>query len=216
MFEKSGHIYSNASVKLREVAARSKFKIEQTEQNQKKYVELEEQIDRCKVMVDSMNSVMSKVKPWISDLQEYNDIKKRDSLLAINSALSVANFVVPSSMKGIQFKIEGNEAWLENAFGTDADRSEGSGYKGAVSVYLRNIVLKANPNLLQFLYLDEPLSKLSTESSAVFSTYVPLLAENMQIVWIEHKGEVFSSVEDKVVYRFHKGDNGYVTVLKEV
>lgn len=215
MPEEYGNIYSTQCAQLREIAARSKIRIETTEENRKKFTSLEEQIKVNQDTVATMTSIMAMLKPWISDLEEYNAQKKRDALLAINSALSVANFVVPASMKGIQFKIEGKEAWLENEDGLDADRLEGSGYKGTVSVYLRNVVLRANPDLLQFMLLDEPLAKLSVESSAIFSTYVPLLAENMQIIWIEHKKEVFANTPNKYVYTFNVNDSGYTTVLRE-
>lgn len=210
-----GNIYSAQCVTLRDIASKCNLKIEQTKANQKKYTSLETQIDTNTALVTSMELVINKVKPWMDDILDYNAHKKQDSLLAINSALSVANFIVPSSMNGIRFRIEGKEAWLENADGLDADRLEGSGYKGVVSVYLRNVVLRANADLLQFLILDEPLAKLSPESSAILSTYLPLLAENMQIIWIEHKKEVFASVENKVIYSFYKDDNDCTIALKE-
>lgn len=215
MLGESGHIYSSQCIKLRDIASQCKLKIKQTQENQQSFQSLEGQIETYTQMVDSMTYLMGKIKPWMSDLEDYNAKKKADSLLAINSALSVANFVVPSSMKGIRFRIEGKEAWLENEAGMDADRLEGSGYKGTVSVYLRNVVLKANPSLLQFMILDEPLAKLSPESSAIFSTYIPILAENMQIIWIEHKKEVFSSVDNKSLYSFFKDDMGHTIALKE-
>lgn len=210
-----GNIYSTQCAKLREVAARSKVRIETTQENQQKYTSLSEQIELNQANIKTMTAIMGMVKPWISDLEEYNAAKKADALKAINSALAVASFVVPASMKGIRFKIEGREAWLENEKGMDVDRIEGSGYKGTVSVYLRNIVLRANPDLLQFMILDEPLSKLHVESAAIFSTYVPLLAENMQIIWIEHKKEVFENTPNKYVYTFHVNDDNYTTVLRE-
>lgn len=212
----TGYLYSAQSLKMRDIAAQSELKIKQTRENKERFMSLESQIESDSAIIEQMNFLLTKIKPWLRDLQDYNAQKKKDSLLAINSALSVANFVVPSSMKGIRFKIEGKEAWLENERGMDADRLEGSGYKATVSTYLRNVVLRANPALLQFMILDEPLAKLSPESSAVFSTYIPLLAENMQLVWIEHKKEVFASVENKVVYNFFKNDMGHTMVIKEV
>lgn len=215
MSEEYGNIYSTECLGYRDTASRCRLKIEQTRENQSRFTALEAQIDNYTALADSMTLLIGTIKPWMTDLLEYNAQKKKDSLLSINSALSVANFVVPSSMKGIKFKIEGKEAWLENEEGMDADRLEGSGYKGTVSVYLRNVVLRANPALLQFMILDEPLAKLSPESSAIFSTYIPLLAENMQIIWVEHKKEVFSNVENKVVYTFFKDDKEHTLALKE-
>lgn len=210
-----GSIYSSQCMKLREIAATSKVKMEQTEENKKRFNSLNSQIENYQSVISSLTQVIAKVKPWIADIEEYNAQRKKDALISINSALSVANFVVPASMKGIHFEIDGREAWLENSDGMDADRLEGSGYKGTVSVYLRNAVLRSNPELLQFMLLDEPLSKLSVESSAILSTYVPLLVDNMQIIWIEHKKEVFANVDKKTVYNFFKDDNGFTMAIRE-
>lgn len=210
-----GYVYSNQCLMLRDRAAQCKARIDQTRQNREKAHSLERQVTENQYLVDAMDELRVNIKPWMDDLLEYNAQKKKESLLSINTALSVANFIVPSSMKGIQFKIEGKEAWLENADGMDVDRLEGSGYKGVVSAYLRNVVLRANPNLSQFIVFDEPLAKLSPENSVGFSTYLPILAEGMQLIWIEQKREVFANMDNKVVYNFFKDDNGHTLALKE-
>lgn len=215
MPEQSGYIYSSQCMRLRDLAAQCDLKIKQTKENQESFRNLTAQIEQYTKLSGSMTAVMAKIKPWMESLQRYNAQKKTESLLSINSALSVASLVVPSSMKGIKFVIDGGEAWLENEEGMDVEGVEGSGYKGVVSTYLRTIILKANTNVLQFLLLDEPLSKLATENSATFSTYIPILAEGMQIIWIEHKREVFSGLENKVVYNFFKDDRGCTLALKE-
>lgn len=210
-----GYIYSHECMMLREAAARCKERIRQTEDNKQKAVSLDNQIEENSILAMDMDSVRQKVKPWLDDLLEYNAQKKRESLTSINTALSVANFIVPSSMKGMKFRIEGKEAWIENSEGIDVDGVEGSGYKGVVSTYLRTTVLRANPDLLQFIVFDEPLAKLSTENSVEFSTYLPLLAENMQLIWIEQKKEVFANMENKVIYKFFKDDSEHTLALKE-
>ena len=213
---KYGYIYSDECVKLNKLATRYEVQIEETKKNQTKAHSLTERIKESQTLADGMGEVKTLIKPWMDDLLEYNAQKKKESLLAINTVLSVANFIVPSSMKGIRFKIEGKEAWIENEAGMDVHRTEGSGYKGVVSAYLRSVVLKSNPDLLQFILFDEPLAKLSVENSVTFSNYLPLLAENMQLIWIEQKKEVFANVENKTVYTFFKDDDGHTLALKEI
>lgn len=123
-----------------------------------------------------MEQVLQKIKPWMIDLLEYNAQKKKDALVAINTALSVANYIVPSSMSGIKFRIEGKEAWLENSAGVDVDRVEGSGYKGVVSVYLRDVIVRSNPSILQFMILDEPLSKLAVRERSYLIDICPVIS----------------------------------------
>ena len=212
----SGYIYSDECVKLRKLAALYEVRIDETIKNREKARSLDSQIRDNESVVNGLEEVRRRIKPWMDDLLEYNAQKKKEALLSINTALSVANFIVPSSMKGIRFKIEGKEAWIENEEGMDVHRTEGSGYKGVVSAYLRSVVLKSNPDLMQFIIFDEPLAKLSTENSVTFSNYLPLLAENMQLIWIEQKKEVFANVDNKTVYTFFKDDSGHTLALKEM
>lgn len=216
MSGESGYIYSDECVKLHKLAATYEVRIEETLRNKDKAHSLDAQIEENGRLVEGLEIVRRRIKPWMDDLLEYNAQKKKEALLSINTALSVANFIVPSSMKGIRFKIEGKEAWIENEAGMDVHRTEGSGYKGVVSAYLRSVVLKSNPDLLQFIIFDEPLAKLSTENSVTFSNYLPILAENMQLIWIEQKKEVFANVDNKVVYTFFKDDTGHTLALKEM
>ena len=149
MLGESGNSYSAQCLAYRQIAAQCDLKVQQTKENQKKFLSLEAQIETYSGLVDSMEQVLQKIKPWMVDLLEYNAQKKKDALVAINTALSVANYIVPSSMSGIKFRVEGKEAWLENSAGVDVDRVEGSGYKGVVSVYLRDVIVRSNPSILR-------------------------------------------------------------------
>lgn len=113
MLGESGNSYSAQCLAYRQIAAQCDLKVQQTKENQKKFLSLEAQIETYSGLVDSMEQVLQKIKPWMIDLLEYNAQKKKDALVAINTALSVANYIVPSSMSGIKFRIEGKEAWLE-------------------------------------------------------------------------------------------------------
>ena len=99
MPQEYGNIYSTECLGYRDTASRCRLKIEQTRENQSRFTALETQIENYTALADSMTLLIGTIKPWLNDLLEYNAQKKKDSLLSINSALSVANFVVPSSMK---------------------------------------------------------------------------------------------------------------------
>lgn len=218
MHGKSGYIYSDKSIELLQIASKCDLKISQTIEDQKKFTSLEAQITDNASMIQLMNTCLGRIKPWIKDLRNYNAQKRKDALYNINSALAVAKAVVPAAMTDVTLKMVENEAWLETSGGLLVDKAEGSGYKGVVSPYLRAIVLRACHQFMQFMILDEPLAKLSPESSATLSTYMPLLVSDMQVIWIEQKPEAFIGIQDKTVYQFFKDDihGTIVTKLEDV
>ena len=103
------------------------------------------------------------------------------------SAMRAAAFIVPSCDDTIIPRCEDGEAWFETQDGIDVSRLEGSGFRSILSVLMRAVVLRANPQFLQTLVLDEIFAKLSVENSATLSSYLPILAQDMQIISIEQK-----------------------------
>lgn len=141
-----------------------------------------------------------KIKSTISDIAEYLGEKKRVGNMAVNAALLSARNVVPDSMEGIHLVVDGNEAWLESNDGMLMERMEGGGYRATCSLFMRKVALSSAPNTLQLLILDELLAKLSPESSAIVSQYLPILAQDCQMIIIEQKAEVYSQINCK---RYH-------------
>lgn len=141
-----------------------------------------------------------KLRHCIQDIVDYLGEKKKSGNMAINAALLSARNVVPDSMEGIRLIVDGDEAWLESAEGLLMERMEGGGYRATCSLFMRKVALASSQTTMQFLILDELLAKLSPESSAVVSQYLPILAQDCQIIIIEQKNEVYSQLDCK---RYH-------------
>lgn len=205
--------YSDICRLMRDEISKCDLRITQTEENTKRLSRTEgirissiNSVKYCEIVIDSL-------KPLIADTQDFITDKREDSKAALANALRLAGEIIPDSMRGIEFKMLGDEAWLETPDGAYADRAEGSGYKGTSSVFLRSVVMGANPSIIQTMMLDEPLSKVSTEHSAQLSTYLPIMAQRQQVILIEQKKEVFANI-DCPKYGFFKSEN-FTTVVKE-
>ena len=136
----------------------------------------------------------AKLKHCIADIVDYLGEKKKSGNMAVNAALLSARNVVPDSMEGIHLIVDGDEAWLESNEGLLMERMEGGGYRATCSLFMRKIALSSAPETMQFMILDELLAKLSQESSATLSQYLPILARDSQIIVIEQKSEVYSQL----------------------
>lgn len=154
------------------------------------------------------------VKPLLAGTQEYIDAKKKESMNNINNALRLAGEIIKDSAEGIFFQLDGDEAWLSTRDGLEVDMTEGGGYRQISSTFIRSAVLSASPHNLKTMLLDEMFATVSVQNSSVLSLYLNVMCQDMQVISIEQKPQVYSNV-DATVYTFNKvGDYTEVTSKK--
>lgn len=198
-------MYSEIVRQLKDEAARCDYRITETLNNQKKLERLNQGIDNYNANIQRCIDTVDGMKPVIETLQKYLADKAKDSLYNINRAIALASDVIPDSMKGVKFNMEADKAWLE-VRGCDVDGIEGSGYKGVTSMFIQATLVQQNPNILQTVLFDEPLSKVSPDNSTALSACLPYLCKDMQIILIEQKKEVYANF-DHVEYKFFKDED---------
>lgn len=202
---------SNSIAKLKERAVMADLRVRQTSENSSKKEEQAKAI-RIYTILQKRLDVASKVyAEVIKAIQEYLDNKQKDSSTAITSAIRTAIQIVPDCDPNISLQCVDGEAWIGTPDGIEVDRLDGSGFRSTLSVLLREIVLRFNPQSLQTMVLDEVFSKLHAENSATLSAYLPILAQTMQIISIEQKPEVFANTPH-IAYEFKL--DGDVTVVR--
>lgn len=199
-------MYTEIVRQLKDEAARCEYRINESMENQKKQERLTQTIDSCTGNVQRCKEAIEGMKPVISSIQDYLATKAKDGVHSINQAIALAGDVIPDSIKGIKFNIEDDKAWLEVS-GCDVDGLEGSGFKGASSMFIQSTLVKQNPDILQTVIFDEPLAKVSSDNSTAISACLPFLCKDMQIILIEQKKEVYANF-DHIEYKFFKDENG--------
>lgn len=199
-------MYEEIVKSLRDESARCAYRISVSQENQRKLENFERTIDSCSSNVQRCSDVIEGIKPVLAATQDYITEKSKNGLLSINRALALAGDVIPDSIRGVQFKQESGKAWLE-VDGRDVDSMEGSGYKGASSMFIQAMLVKQNPNILQTIIFDEPLAKVSTDNSVAVSACLPYLCKDLQVILIEQKKEVYANFEHDE-YKFFKDENG--------
>lgn len=199
---------------LRKRAQEATFRIQTTEANMNNRLTQEKTMRNCSVAVKNLEAGIREYRGLIQALTSYLDERRQQGHTAIMSAMQAAAYIVPSCDGTILPKVEDGEAWFETQDGIDVSRLEGGGYRSILSVLMRAVVLRANTNCLQTLVLDELFAKLSVENSVTLSGYLPILAQDMQIISIEQKPEVFAKTPH-VSYRFYL-DGDHTKVQREV
>lgn len=198
---------------LRRRAQEAAFRVKQTRENTTKRAEQEKIMTQCGIAIQRLDKGIAAYAALLDAITNYTDERRKDSTTAILSAMRAAAFIVPSSDDTIIPKCEEGEAWFETQDGIDVSRLEGSGFRSILSVLMRSVVLRSNPQCLQTLILDEIFAKLSVENSATLSSYLPILAQDMQIISIEQKPEVFAN-NSHIAYKFYL-DGDHTVVQRE-
>lgn len=186
----------------REIASMT-ARVRVSEQNSKLKESLEGQVKNLNNGIAMCNQFLDLVKPLLDDTQDYIDKKRKYSMNNINNALRLAGEIIPDSAAGIFFQLDGDEAWLSTDDGLEVDMTEGGGYRQISSTFVRSAVLAANPHNLKTMLLDEMFSTVSVQNSAVLSSYMNVICQDMQVISIEQKPQVYCNI-DAEVYTFNK------------
>lgn len=205
--------YSSTCNLLREQINDAQYKIRSTRANK---TIADAQMRTIKEMTDAFegcNNVLRWLKPYMTVVQDYLAERRSASLQSVNNAIRLAGEIITDANIGARLNIEGKEAWLSTSDDLDLQLTEGGGYRNIVSMFLRMVVLGSNDELLSTVILDEVAAAVSPENSATLSSYLNLLSQDVQIISIEQKPEMYKNIENVTMYRFEKDDE-YSRVVK--
>lgn len=205
MFAQSSNCYSGTCSQLSKAIQDIDVKLRMSEQNAKLKANYTEQLSKHENNIVYCNSVLETLKPKITDIQEYINTKREESMQNINNALRLAGEIIPDSEQGIHFVLEDDEAWLATSDDLTVQNTEGGAFRQVSSTFVRSVVLASNPELLQTMFLDEIFAHVSVENTAQLSFYLNVLCQDRQVICIEQKPEIFSNIE-ATVFTFKKNE----------
>lgn len=206
--------YANTCASISRVIEDCNYKIKVTAANKGQIEQLNQKIQQLQDTMESLDLIKQYLKPMVNDIKEYLAARRKQSMQSINNAIRVASEIIPDAMPNITFELKGDEAWIQTSDGLLVNLSEGAGYKSVLSAFLRSVTLNANDDNIQLIIFDEIFSKLSVEYSTVLSAFLSIMVQNMQIISIEQKPEIYANAS-YTEYKFTKNGN-YTTVEKEV
>ena len=202
MFNESGYKYSDVSIKLLQTGSEAKARADLSIKNKRIVEEQKEKLSELREHYATLLKISEVLKKWKTDLEDYNKEKMVSGLRNIENIMELAKNVVPNSMKDMKLKIDGRRAYIVSGNEYDISAMEGSGVLGIISMMLCRMIIKSSPGIIQFMILDEPLSKISEDTADILSSYMPFISNGMQIMWIEHKSSLFKNIEGITTYEF--------------
>lgn len=213
MPENTVHNYTRTCSALRQAIQDIDVRVRVSQQNQKLRETYEAELSKLEENIALCNGVIDIMKPLLEDVQDYISKRRISSMQNINNALRMAGEIIPDSTEGIYFHSDGDEAWLSTPDGLEVDEVEGGGYRHISSTFIRSTILNSSLDTLNTMLLDEIFATVSTENSVTLSLYLNVICQNMQIISIEQKPQVYSNI-DAVMYEFSK-NNEYTEVTRK-
>lgn len=207
--------YSDTCSALRDMIVDYEARIRVSEQNKALSETYSEKLQVAERNIELCNQVLDNLKPMLTDIQNYIQMRRQKSMQNINNALRLSGEIIQDSTEGIHFKMEKDEAWLATPDDLEVDMIEGGGYRQVSSTFIRSVILAANSDRLRTLMLDEIFSLVSPENSAALSLYLNIMCQDMQVISIEQKPQVYSNI-DNVQYMFNKDEEFAEVTRREV
>ena len=215
MSEESVNGYPDTCRALEQAIRDLDTRIRISEQNTKLRENYQAEIDKANHSVAIASTLIDLLKPMCADIETYITERKKESMQNINHAIRIAGEIIQDATEGIYFHLDGDEAWLSTPDGLEVDMVEGGGYRQISSTFLRSVVLGANPDTLNTLFLDEIFSLVSQQNSASLSLYLNVICNDMQVISIEQKPQVYSNIDSRT-YTFNKLNNFAEVTVEEI
>ncbi len=166
---------------------------------------------KLRELTECINYIVDEYK----NVEQFLIDKKEVSLQMLESAITDAGMVVPDAdTNGIHLSINDKNAKVLNNEGQDINLREGSAFRTVMGILMRYTLLKAQPDAIQMMLLDEAFSTLSDATAAVMREYLDAFKEDMLIVGIEQRNYLYEGIE-RTIYRVSKDKEKCSTVRKE-
>lgn len=185
-----------------------------SKQNKDKYDKLHEQFvagDQLLIIARNTANHMSKMYKNIKFFLENKKSASKDILEA--SIRSVSAIVQDSDLQSCTILHENNKTKILNESGQNINKREGSAARAIMGLILRYTCLKALPNKIQLMFLDEALASISSNTSTNLKELLDVFSKEIGIVGIEQRNFVYSGLASK---RFHVTKTHGESVIREV
>lgn len=196
-----------AMVQCRERAAMGR-------QNEKRAAECRTELQFYEQKRNTLKECINYIVQEYKNIEQYLIDKKEFSMEMLKLAIEKAGMIVPDAdANGVHLHVADRSARVLNGEGQDINLREGSAFRTVLGVLMRYTLLKAQPDAVQMMLLDEAFSTLSDETAAVMREYLEAFKEDMLIVGIEQRNYLYDGI-DRTVFQVLKEKDGVSTVRR--
>lgn len=216
----SGEVYSKKELDacrsdLLSAIVQAKERAELGRANESKARTVEQELQNLGLARDALRETAAHMKNIYKNIEQYASDRKELALEMLKVAIEKAGYIVPDAdVNGIQLKTGETTARIVNKYGQDINLREGSAYRSTMGMHIRYGLLKADPDAIQAIFLDEAFGTLSDETKAAMRNNIDVFKDDTLIVGIEQQGYLFEGIEHKTL-RAIKGQDKVTEIIEE-
>lgn len=166
--------------------------------NQIKHIEITKQINSTEQLIDITRETTNHMVKVYKNVKYFLENKKNSSKDILEASVrSVSAIVKDSDLQGCIIEHENGKTRILNEKRQNINSREGSAARATMGLLLRYTCLKAMPNKIQIMFLDEALATLSSTTSVNLREMLEVFSENIGIVGIEQKDILYNGLAQK-------------------
>lgn len=184
-------------------------------ENEERAKQIETELSNYVKTRDSLKECTNYIVRIYKNIEAYASERKELSMGMLKAAISKAGLIVPDAdVKGIELKVGDKSAKIVNATGQDINLREGSAYRTVLGMLIRYTLVKAQPDAIQVILLDEAFNTLSDTTTSELRAFIEVFKDDLLIVGVEQHDMLFQGLAP-VVFSVKKGADQITVVSKE-
>lgn len=191
--------YSDIRNDLLRALAVCKERIDTSERNKEVYTSLKKEKAEVETLIRCTRDTANHMVRMYKNVESFLDKKKQASKEILETSIRSAGAIVESAeLEESSLRVENGKAWIENRYGENINLIEGGGARTSISVLISYACIKALPNSMQIMFMDESFSALSSNSTINMKSILSILSKNIGIVGIEQTSLLYSGIESQI------------------
>lgn len=183
-------------------------------QNRKQYEDTKSAVDTLTKLADVTKEKINHCTDIYKNICFYIEQRKALQIEELTNYIrSVSDIVPDADLSTCTIKHENGKTKILDGNEQDINLREGGAARSTLGVFMKFCTIKAQPNRIQLLMLDEDLSRLSAETSVNLRPMLMAMSKEMGIVGIEQRSITYESISSKM-YKVTK--SGKVSTVREV
>lgn len=184
-----------------------------SKENEVRYHEVMSQRETAKELLDMTRETGNHMNKMFKNIKFFLENKKSSSKSVLEASIhSVSTIVKDADLQNCTILHEDGKTKILNERGQNINKREGSAARATMGILLRYTCLKALPNKIQIMFLDEALATLSSSTSVALRKLIEVIIDSIGIVGIEQKDILYKGLATK---KYVAVKTGKVSVIKE-
>ena len=196
----------------------AKDRAEVGKRNEEKLTSLMNELNKYEVTKKALVECVNHCTSLYKAVEKYAQDRKQLSLDMLKTAIEKAGYIVPdANTEGIALKVVEKSAKIVNGLGQDINMREGTAFRMVLGSLIRYTLLKAQPNKIQAMFMDEAFNTLSETTQLAMREFIELFKDDILIIGIEQHIQLYKGMGCHI-YRAVKsssGRDGVTTIIDE-